>query len=334
MSLLDAETLLPQKTLEQAQRHLHEFGSVLKGLRREVKQAYRQEVFRLRQDFASTPLYAQSEPLMDILEDYLLWMEWCSWCSLHLAPPLGLTATPDARRMAAAMIIYCGPRLLDDAIDNHRNYKGLHATALDGLLRLFPDQPREMVHSQLCLLGNWLILQGIVRLTRHSSPANALATLRLCQTIAPGAILEGLHTRPLNWAEYEEIVRLKSVRYDQILYRNLLEPVAVSEKEKLLNVAAYMSTLAQYLNDFKDQQEDRCQGRDNLSTWFPGDAAFRVLCHNPIQSCLEAIESLPETTGDAFAAALVETIDAAARIHNPTPTADHVKPIAGESHEL
>ncbi|MBF0423921.1 MAG: hypothetical protein HQL73_13120 [Magnetococcales bacterium] len=332
MSRLDAATLLPQKTRDQAQRHLHNHGAALKKYRKQISQAYRQEILRLRMDFVTAPLQAHAEPLFNILEDYLLWMEWCSWCSLHLAPPLGLTTTQDARRMAAAMVIYCGPRLLDDAIDSHMNYKKLHPTALDGLLRLFPDRPREMIHSQLCLIGNWLILQGINRLTRHSSTANAQATLRLCRSIAPGAILEGLHLRPLNWTEYGEIVRRKSVRYDQILYRNLLTPIAAREKERLLNVAAHLSTLAQYLNDFRDKREDEHHGRDNLITWFPGEDAFHTLCQNQIHACLDAIESLPTATSDALAAALVETIEAAARIPDQTTPDDHAKPIAGESH--
>ncbi|WZB60755.1 hypothetical protein WJ970_23615 [Achromobacter xylosoxidans] len=51
-----------------------------------------------------------------------------------------------------------------------------------------------------------------------------MTTLRICERIPPGILLEGMGSGQANLAEYQEILQMKSIWYDEILYRNLLDP--------------------------------------------------------------------------------------------------------------
>ncbi|CAO3383209.1 hypothetical protein [Azospirillum argentinense] len=309
-----SQALLPAAVRDRLQHHYRQQETVLRRFRLVVQAAFQDEVERLCRSFAGGPLRPQAEPVAEALHAYVSWFGWCVWCCSHLAPPLGLTGAPDARRLAAALLVYCGPRLIDDAIDDHRSYKDKRATTLAGLAAAFPGTPDGALRGHTALLGSWLIMHGLTRLARHGGRDAVDGTVRLCAQIAPGAVIEGLHPEPLSWPQYREVVRLKAVRYDQILYRNLVDPVPEPLRGRVLGLAERMSALAQYLNDFVDRGDDLGAGRSNLLHWFPDEDGFWALCRDEAGAIGAELDSLPPALGNAFAAALVETIDAAARI--------------------
>ena len=257
--------------------------------------------------------------ILAALRDYVSWLGWCAWCSSHLAPPLDIAGGTDAKRMGAALVVYCGPRLIDDAIDDHRSYKGIRETLLDKLISAFPNTPTATTRCQVSLLGSWVLLYGLQRLRRHAHEDAARRTLRLCEQIAPGAVLESLHPEPLTWEQYQQIVLLKAVYYDQILYRNLLDPLPAPVSGPLLEIAARISSVAQYLNDFRDQGDDRSSGRRNLLEWFHSEDEFWDFCRSETKAIVASFDHIPEDVGDAFSAALTDTFDAAARMEMRAP---------------
>jgi hypothetical protein len=314
MRRISSDLLLPPSVRPRCGRHYNRYGSVLVPFRRTVHREFLAEIERMCHSFVQGPLQEQAAPLLAALRDYTGWLGWCVWCSTHLAPPLGLVGDADAKRMAAALLVYCGPRLIDDAIDNHRTYKGKRETLLEGLIAAFPDIPPASVRCQVGLLGSWMTFYGVQRLERHGHPQAARRTLRLCERVAPGAVLESLHAGPLSWEQYCQIVALKAVHYDEILYRNLIDPVPQPLKGRLLRISARLSRLAQYLNDFRDVADDLHKGQKNLLEWFPSESDFWMLCQTEVAELVGALDSIPTEAGDAFSAALVETIDAAARL--------------------
>ena len=248
MTRISSQLLVPPGIRPRSGRHYNRYGEALVTFKRAVDREFLTEIDRMCRSFVHGPLSVQAAPVLTALREYLAWLGWCAWCSCHLAPPLNLVGGQDVKRMAAAVLVYCGPRLIDDAIDDHRSYKGKQETLLGRLIAAFPDLPAASIRCQAGLLGSWLIFYGLQRLERHGLPQAARRTMRLCERIAPGAVLEDLHAGPLSWEQYSQIVALKAVHYDEILYRNLLDPVQQPLKGRLLRLAARLSRIAQYLN--------------------------------------------------------------------------------------
>jgi hypothetical protein len=312
MMRISSQILVPQPLRPRCGRHYQRYGDALNAFRRAVQRELLAEIDRMCHGFVQGPLAVQAGPVIEALREYTGWLGWCVWCSSHLAPPLELMCAEDVKRVAAALLVYCGPRLIDDAVDDHRTYKGKQATLLGRLIAAFPGVPEASIRCQAGLLGSWLIFYGLQRLERQTE--GAMRTMRLCERIAPGAVLEDLHAGPFSWEQYSQIVTLKAVHYDEILYRNLLDPVEPQMKSKLLGLAARLSRIAQYLNDFRDVHDDRHKGQGNLLEWFPSPDDFWSHCQSETAEFAAALETIPAEVGDAFIAALVETIDAAGRL--------------------
>jgi hypothetical protein len=323
MSRVSSQLLAPLSIRSLSAAHNREYGAVLLRFRRAVHREFVAEVERMCHGFVQGPLAAQAEPLLIALRDYTTWLGWCVWCSSHLAPPLGLIGAEDIKRVAASLLVYCGPRLIDDAVDDHRTYKGRQATLLSQIASAFPDVPIGSVRCQTALIGSWMILYGLQRLERHGGSGAAMRTMRVCERIAPGAVLETLHAAPFSWDQYAQIVTLKAVYYDEILYRNLLDPLKQPLKSRMLELAARLSRIAQYLNDFRDAADDRHLGQKNLLEWFPLENDFWSHCQSETEKFVAGLDDLPPDVANAFAAALVETVDAAARL-NALPEAERV----------
>lgn len=331
MSGLSPDRVLPRVIRGRLQYHYRRHGAELRRFRLDVQRMLEIEVDRLRESFAEGPLLTQSEVVTEAIGGYLVWLGWCVWCCSHLAPPLGLTGPADTRRLAAAALVYCGPRLIDDALDDHRDYKGKHPTTLGVLARCFPDREAASLRVNTALLGTWVILHGPRRLERHGGCDLAHAILGLCHRVAPGAILETLHPTPLDQAQYRQVVECKAALYDQILYRGLLDPVGEPERGRLLHITSRLSALAQYLNDFNDRGEDGGKGRQSTFGCFRDEDAFWRTCRQQADEIIASLDALPTDLGNAMAAALVETVDAAARISTPSPgqTSEPWHPAAG-----
>lgn len=317
MTRPSADALLPKGVRARHIRHHARHDQTLRRFRLAIQEEFEGEVERMCRNFTQNPLQAQAEPVVTALRDYMSWLGWCAWCSSHLAPPLDLAGEADAKRMAAALVVYCGPRLIDDAIDDHRTYKNMRQTLLDKLIQGFPNTSPATLRCQVALLGSWVLIYGMKRLRRQANDEAARRTLNLCEQIAPGAVLETLNSSPLTWEQYRQIVLLKAVYYDQILYRNLLDPVPNDLKRSLLEIAARISSMAQYLNDFRDQGDDRSNGRKNLLEWFHTEDDFWDFCRSEAEQTVMSLEQIPQAVGDAFAAALIETFDSAARMQPP-----------------
>lgn len=318
MNALRPDQVLPPAIRGRLQYHYRAHGAELRRFRLAVQHALEAEVGRLGPAFADGCLQAPAAPIVAALGRYIAWLGWCVWCCSHLAPPLGLTGAADARRLAAATLVYTGPRLIDDAIDGHDDYKGKHPTAQRLLARSFTGQAAADLRANGVLAGTWVILHGLRRLERHGGAELARAIQALCHRIAPGAILENLHQTPLTWVQYCAIVERKSVLYDQILYRALLDPVAEAKRAGLFDITAKLSALAQYLNDFNDKTEDSRRGQRSSYSHFKSDTEFWDRCRSQVNSIIAGFTPLPDALGNALAAALVETVDAAARLSPPS----------------
>lgn len=321
MTRVPAPDALPEAVRRRSARHRSRYDAALKRFRLAVQQEFEGEVERLRRQFVDGPLRRQAAPVVAALGDYVSWLGWCVWCSAHLAPPLAVDGRDDARRVAAALIVYSGPRLIDDGIDDHRSYKGVRETTLERLARAFPEACPALLRSQVTLLGTWVLLHGLQRLRRHGGPEAAERTLRLCERIAPGVVLESLHAAPLSWDQYQQVVTHKAVLYDEILYRNLLDPVSEPLKGRVLQTAGRLSRLAQYLNDFADRRDDQRSARANTVAWFPTEGEFWEVCQAEGAAMVASFDELPVEVGDAFSASLVDTFTAAARLEQPLAAA-------------
>jgi hypothetical protein len=166
---------------ELRRRHLERFKARKARLQVRIDQAYARELDRMTRQFAATGLEAQAAPLAARLKDYLYWLRWCSWCCLHLAPCFGLEDERDVNRIVSGLTVYAGPRIIDDAIDEHTHYKNVRATLYGELGRLYPQAPAGTLRAQLVLLGVWVVFYGCERLRRHAGSELADHTLLLAR---------------------------------------------------------------------------------------------------------------------------------------------------------
>jgi hypothetical protein len=308
--------LLSDALLERSARHAARYGAVLKEFRLRIEARYQTEVRRMKGAFESGTVGRGADAFIQHLTDYVGWLGWSSWCSSHLAPPLELVTDADVNRVAASMLVYAGPRIIDDALDDHRSYKGKRGTLVGGLTFTHAHIDEATRRAYATLAGTWVMLFGIERLRRHGGEAAANTTLRLCERIAPGALLEGLQTGATTLAEYERIIQIKAVWYDEILYRNLLEPCPQPLRSTVIRATAHLSRLAQYLNDVSDYDADKHAERSNVCNWLQTPDAIHAHCASEVFAIGEIIDELPDEVGDALAASLSDTCRAAQRIND------------------
>jgi hypothetical protein len=314
--LPSAADLLSDAVKERARAHYANYDAELRDVRLRTEARFQSEVGRLKESVANSPIGNSAMPAIAAITDYVGWLGWSFWCASHLAPPLKLTADHDVRRFAAAMIVYAGPRLMDDGLDNHLSYKEKRATIVGSLASSYPDLDHAAIRAHAVLAGMWVMLYGFERLGRHGCPGAEMRTRRLCETIAPGVLVEGLVSTSLDWTAYEHVVLLKSVRYDQILYLNLVDPTPDPVRSMVLRAGAHVSRLSQYLNDVSDHAADHTAGQVNLLKWFTEPTEIRRLCAKEIASLEQIFAELPGDVGNAIAAATLETLDAANRLES------------------
>src|SRR5262245_45560702 len=106
-----ADALLPKGVRPRYSRHHARHDKTLRQFRLAVQYEFSEEIDRMCRNFVQAPLHAQAGPVVAALRDYVSWLGWCAWCSSHLAPPLDIAGSADAKRMSAALLVYCGPRL-------------------------------------------------------------------------------------------------------------------------------------------------------------------------------------------------------------------------------
>jgi hypothetical protein len=311
--------LLGADIRERAATHAARHGAALRDFRLRVEAQFQQEVARTRQAFSADATRAGAAAFVQQLGSYVGWLGWSSWCASQLAMPLGLTGDTDARRLAAAMLVYAGPRVMDDALDNHHTYKGKRTTLVGALANSHPQLDDAQRRAYAMLAGMWIMLAGIERLRRHAGEAAALTTLRICERIAPGVLLEGMGSGQANLAEYQRILQMKSIWYDEILYRNLLDPCPAPLRTTVLRATAHLSRLAQYLNDIGDYEADLSAGQPNLCTWLSTSEDILDICAQEVSAIQSLMDELPEEVGDALAASLNDTHRAAQRLNETQP---------------
>lgn len=311
--------LLDATVRTRAATHAERHGAGLRDFRLRVEAQFQVEVARTRQAFSADAIRAGAAAFVQHLGGYVGWLGWSSWCASHLAMPLGLSGDADTRRLAAAMLVYAGPRVMDDALDNHHTYKGKRTTLVGALAQSHPQLDDGQRRAYAMLAGTWIMLAGIERLHRHAGESAALTTLRICERIPPGILLEGMGSGQANLAEYQEILQMKSIWYDEILYRNLLDPCPTPLRTTVLQATAHLSRLAQYLNDIVDHDADASAGQPNLCTWVCTPDDILDICAQEVSAILALMEDLPEEVGDALAASLNDTHRAALRLNETQP---------------
>lgn len=298
-----------------ATAHAARYGPVISDLRLRTEAQFQREIGIMKRRLATD---ASAAPFVEHLTGYVGWLGWSSWCSSNLAPPLGLVGEADVCRIAAAMLVYAGPRLMDDALDNHLSYKGKRTTLVGELEATHAQLDGATRRSYAMLAGTWVMLYGIDRLRRHCGPELALTTQRICERVALGGIVEGLG-KPSTLAEFQHIIQMKSVWYDEILYRCLLDPCPCPPRATVLAAVAHLSRLAQYLNDIGDFASDQAAGQPNICNWLSTPAEIHALCAAEVTAMVDLIDQVPSETGDALAASLCETYGAARRLKQSEP---------------
>jgi hypothetical protein len=264
------------------------------------------------------------EPAGEALGEYLRWLEWSGWLSAQLAPPLGLDRGDDARRLAAAVIIYLGARLVDDGMDDHRDYKSRHETFLGALGRLAPEVPSPALRCGSALAGFWVLSAGLRRLRQLGWERAADNTEQLFERIPLGALAELLSQGRASREEYRRIIARKSVAYDMILYQNLLAPAPDAVRKPVLAAVAGASEVAQYLNDYHDFDDDARRRQLNvLAGEHETGETFWASCLARAEESLAPLERAPEEHRDAVAAVFCEVFHSAAGLWGDADTPAH-----------
>ncbi|HEX4966715.1 MAG TPA: hypothetical protein VF173_38245 [Thermoanaerobaculia bacterium] len=274
--------------------------------------AYRAEITRAADSLCRDDLLRPHlSPLAQALDQYLYWLRWGGWLSAQLAPPLALEAEEDARRLAVAVMTYLGARLVDDGMDDHRDFKRKQVTVLGTLERLCPRGSPAALCCASALLGFWVLNHGQRRFRQLGLDVCADTTAQLFARIPPGALAEVVCGAAITRDEYARIVQRKAVAYDMILYQNLLAPADPRSRGPLLAAVAISSEIAQYLNDLMDLEDDAGRRQLNLIRHgFETPETFWAFCLERAASGLSAVEHLSQPLRDAAAAILAEVFEA------------------------
>jgi hypothetical protein len=293
--------------VEAQQRHHAAFGDAVNDYRHGFGIVLDEEIDRAADMLAGeAPLRAVLAPLASHLRDYLRWLRWSAWLGTQLPPPLELLSRRDRLRHAVAVLTYLGARLVDDGIDGHLHYKNKRNTLVADLLALFPHCDEAAARCHSALAGFWILNYGQRRMRQIGETRVADMIARLFASIPRGVFAESADgTNDLT--VYDAIVQHKSVAYDMLLHQALLAPVEEGPRTILLRALATTSSVAQYLNDVADRNDDAGRGQPNVVLrWFDRADDVTRCCLERIDGALHRMDALDPAQRDAVAAIMAE----------------------------
>jgi hypothetical protein len=285
-------------------RHRAEFGTRVADFIRHGQRAYAAEVDAFVAGQAAPP--ALREVLGAYaggIRDYLGWFGWVGWNIADLAPPLGRDTPECARELAVATAAYAAGRLLDDALDDHADFKGRRASVVGLFRALRPGEPPHAAPARSALLGAALLQHALRRLRRLGRADAAEAVGRLFTAAAGGVLAESVAGPRVSPALYREIVRRKSVAYNMILYRPVLDGVDGGMRGRLLRLLGDLDEAAQLVNDLADVETDGARGQMNaLTSGVHTPESLRESVAALVGGAWHAARALPPAVRDAVAA--------------------------------
>lgn len=298
--------------VEAQQRHQTAFGDAVNDYRHGFGVVLDSEIDRAAETFAGEgPLRGVLEPLASRMRDYVRWLRWSAWLGTQLPPPLDLLSRRDQLRHAVAVLTYLGARLVDDGIDGHLHYKNKRNTLVADLLALFPHCDEAAARCHSALVGFWILNYGHRRMRQIGETRTADTIVRLFANIPRGVLAESADSSN-DRAVYDAIVQHKSVAYDMLLYQSILAPVEDAHRTVLLRALATASSVAQYLNDVADRNDDAGRGQPNVVLrWFDHAEDVTRCCLERIEEALRGLQSLHAAEGDAVAAIMAEVFQSA-----------------------
>jgi hypothetical protein len=312
MSVLYDSEATWESLVEAQQRHQTAFGDAVNGYRHSFGVVLDSEIDRAAETLAGEePLRGVLAPLASLTHDYVRWLRWSAWLGTQLPPPLDLISRRDQLRHAVAVLTYLGARLVDDGIDGHLHYKNKRNTLVADLLALFPHCDEAAARCHSALVGFWILNYGHRRMRQIGETRTADTIVRLFGNISRGVLAESTDSSN-DRAVYDAIVQHKSVAYDMLLYQSILAPVEDAHRTILIRALATASSVAQYLNDVADKNDDAGRGQPNvILRWFDRAEDVRRCCLERIQEALQGLQSIDPAERDAIAAIMAEVFQSA-----------------------
>lgn len=297
--------LRPQ--LEEArQRHRERFGAAVTDLTRKLS---REQAFQLDLILSAPGFMEFEEAAGDdwkqTLGQYLSAMQWVIWGDCELGPPLALQCR--AAEVALGVLAYLGARLMDDAIDGHRDYKGRTSTFYG---RISESLAAPRAATAAAAAGAYLVHEALRRLQKHGYRTSAETLRALYSKVFAGALAEALAERTqLGRDGYDAVVAHKAVAYDRLLHQVFFSTCPQPLRARVLEVLARHSEISQWLNDFQDEADD-CRRAQLSFLRVPGMDRERAAAL--IVSALAALHRdcrrLPAGISDALALRLLDSV--------------------------
>ncbi len=215
-----------------------------------------EECVTILHDFPLSP--NRLSEMADLTREYLWEMRWIGWGNYEFFPFLD---QPVNNEFPLAMIAYLSARLIDDAIDNHLDYKGKCVTLYGHLSSKFSE--REAA-AACVIIANLLYHEVLYKLMRNGHKECAQIIIDQYGKVIPGALLETFVNSDFNLDLYNCIIQRKSVAYDSILHLVFFRTLVHEQRESMISMMAEFSVLAQWLNDFEDEKDDLTRGQLNV----------------------------------------------------------------------
>lgn len=199
---------------------------------------------------------------------YVHWLGWSLDDIGYLSICCGVNSDVMVRRIIACHFVYQSGRMLDDAVDQHEDYKGLRQTLFGVRKEHWKNRGEtDQSRNENLLMAVALLLRGIRDYTTcfgHDIPNNALHNLLGDATGAClGAIVE-INERPPNDEEsYSALVSLKTAMHNSILLQPFHGLINPQEFRQLSHFYKKTSLVGQILNDALDVKEDLVNGQPN-----------------------------------------------------------------------
>jgi hypothetical protein len=305
MSAMGLKELKP-RLREAHQRHRDRFGGAVTELAQALSREHAFQVDLLLSGPRSLiPRGSMMDDSFLALHRYLVQMQWVIWGDCELGPPIALQCQPD--EVALGVLAYLSARLMDDAIDGHRTYKGQLLTFYG---KLSESRSECEAAEAASLAGGFLLNEALCQLSKRGYRSSARILRNLYSEVFSGALAEALISGSKCTARaYQAIVAHKAVAYDRMLHEVFFSTCPQPLRTRILYLLTRHSEISQWLNDYCDETDDRERGQLSILRIQGMDrkrVAGKIVASFNWQ--YEACQTLPAALSDAFSLRLLDSV--------------------------
>ncbi len=236
--------------------------------------------------------------------DYLWAMRWVGWGNYEFSDALQLEVDDE---FPLAIMAYLSARFIDDAIDGHPNYKDKCATVYGHLAEKYAP---HQAAGACTIIGNMLLNHALLALKKAGHHASAAKVAKLYSFIIPGALAESFVKNDYSIDVYNKIIQRKSVAYDAVLHQVYFARVVPPYNHTLVQMMARFSELAQWLNDFEDEEDDLLREQLNiLQARMMNPYAVTMKIYQGVECLWKQCEKMPPNLKQVWAKRLSDVMN-------------------------